>query len=137
MATEVFNKSMGIKHSFSATLENVDKIAEKIEIFLRKIGIKDQFFDIILGMREGLVNAVVHGSAEDREKKVAFSLRLEGYNLIIEVEDEGAGFDLRSCFGKNMPSKEESGRGLAIMKRMFTLIKYNEKGNKLILEKRI
>jgi anti-sigma regulatory factor (Ser/Thr protein kinase) len=128
---------MELKQSFSATLENVDKAAEKIKQFLIVNGIKEQSFNIVLGMREALINAVTHGNGSNSQKKVTFSLQLEGHNLIMEVEDEGEGFDWNTCLLKTLPSREESGRGLAIMKRTFTSIEYNEKGNRLILEIRI
>lgn len=137
MAIDVSNNSKSIKHSFPATLENVDKTAEKIKRFLKTIGIKEQAFSIILGMREALINAVTHGSGGDRKKTVNISLKLEGCHLIIEVGDEGKGFDWRSRLGRELPSREESGRGLAIMKGFFTNVEFNERGNRLILMKKI
>ncbi|MBW2609238.1 MAG: ATP-binding protein [Deltaproteobacteria bacterium] len=131
------NDEIELKQSFSATLENVDRAAEKIQQFLIKTGIKDRSFNIILGMREALINAVTHGNGSDSKKKVTFRLQMEGHNLIMEVEDEGRGFDWNACLMKPLPSREESGRGLAIMKRTFTSIEFNEKGNRLILEKMI
>ncbi|MBN1850802.1 MAG: ATP-binding protein [Deltaproteobacteria bacterium] len=124
---------------FPATLENVDRTTRKIEQFLSHAGIKDpsQSFDIVLGMREALNNAVTHGSKKDLKKTVCLTLRMKGDVLIMEVEDEGDGFDWKRCMEKGLPFKEESGRGLAIMKRFFTSMRYNRKGNKLIMEKRI
>jgi serine/threonine-protein kinase RsbW len=131
--TKISN-SNGIKLAFFATLENVDKAAKEIGKFFTSVGIKRKTFNIILCVREALINAVTHGSGRDDKKNINFELKLEGNNIIIEVEDEGEGFDWRTCLSKGLPSKEESGRGLAIMKKCFAEIKYNEKGNRLTLK---
>ena len=133
-----FHKPKAMKLPFSATLANVDKTTRKIEQFLSNAGIKDptQSFDIVLGMREALNNAVTHGSGKDLNKTVCLTLRMENGVLIMEVEDEGDGFDWKNYMEKGLPSREESGRGLAIMKRFFTSMRYNQKGNKLVVKKR-
>ena len=53
---------------------------------------------ILLALREALLNAVEHGNRRNPESFVDIVIRLEGGVLVIEVSDEGAGFDLeRSC----------------------------------------
>jgi len=128
-----------LKLPFPATLANVDKTTRKIEKFLTHAGIEDpsQSFNIVLGMREALNNAVTHGSKKDLNKTVCLTLRMEEGILTMEVEDEGDGFDWKVHMEKSLPSREESGRGLAIMKRFFTSMRYNQKGNKLIMKKKI
>jgi serine/threonine-protein kinase RsbW len=131
------NEPKTIRLPFSATLANIDKTAREIELFLSKAGIKDasKSFDIVLGVREALNNAVTHGSRKDFNKTVSLSLRMENGVLVMEVEDEGDGFDWKAYMKKALPSHEESGRGLAIMKQFFTSMKYNQKGNKLVMKK--
>lgn len=133
------NRSKNIKLPFPAALENIDKAARKIERFLANVGINDpsKSFNIVLGMREALNNAVMHGCKRDLNKTVSLSLRMENGHLIMEVEDEGEGFDWQTRMKKALPFKEENGRGLAIMKRFFTSVTYNKKGNKLIMKKKI
>ena len=134
---EKSNDSNGIRLSFSATLENVDRAANEVKDFFSRVHVKDRTFDIILGIREALINSVTHGSRKDSKKNVTCTLRLEGDELIVEVEDEGAGFDWKARLDKNLPTREESGRGLALMKESFSKIKYIEKGNRLILIQKI
>jgi serine/threonine-protein kinase RsbW len=133
------NEPKTIRLPFSATLANIDKTTREIERFLFKAGIKDtsKSFNIILGVREALNNAVTHGSGKDLNKTVFLSLHMENGVLIMEVEDEGDGFDWKAYMKKAIPSREESGRGLAIMKQFFTSMKYNQKGNKLVIKKAI
>ena len=128
-------RSNEIRLSFPATLENVDRTSDKIARIFRDAGIKKDNFNILLGIREAFTNAVKHGSRCDSSKHVRVYLIFNERHLIAEVADEGEGFDWKSYLKKNLPSKEESGRGLAIMKAVFTKVKYNPKGNRLILKK--
>ena len=140
MGQMVFNVShnpRSVDLSFSATLENIDKAAEETKRFLRGVHAEKHAFDIVLVLREALANAVVDGSHLDADKTVAYTLRLEDNNLVMEIEDEGEGFDWRSHLGKNPPPNAESGRGLAIMERYCQEVEFNDKGNKLVLRKHI
>lgn len=130
---KVSQNSNEIDLLFSASLRNIDRAAEETKKFLKKAGTENQSFNIILGLREALINAVVHGSQNNSRKVIIYHLRIENDILFIEVKDEGYGFDWWTYFDKGIPSLHEHGRGLAIMKRYFSAIKYNERGNKLLL----
>ncbi|OEU71873.1 MAG: hypothetical protein BA864_11085 [Desulfuromonadales bacterium C00003093] len=133
----ISQKLNSIDLSFSATLENIDKAAKETKSFLRKIGIENQDFNIILCLREALTNSVIHGCGKNCQKTVTCNLRIEGDYLIMEVEDNGRGFDWRAWSYKDPLPMNDSGRGLAIMKNYFSIIRYNEKGNRLILIKEL
>jgi serine/threonine-protein kinase RsbW len=130
------NKSKGLDISFAATLENVDKASKEIKRIIKRAGMKNLGFNIILGIREALINSVIHGSMGDGNKIIRLNMFLEDNGLIVEVEDQGEGFDWKAFIGKKLPSREESGRGLAIMKKSFSSIEYNEKGNRVVMIKR-
>ncbi|MGD9503692.1 MAG: ATP-binding protein [Syntrophobacteraceae bacterium] len=128
------------KSSFSATLENVDKAVDEIKTFLKERSMDEHVFDVVLLAREGLTNAVRHGCRVDGSKQVHYGLRLQEGSLILEIEDEGEGFDWRSlacCLDKVHDSRDDCGRGLAIMHSYSTDMRYNERGNALILRKKI
>ena len=134
---DVSQRLNSIDLSFSATLENIDKAAKETKSFLRKIGIENQCFNFILCMREALTNAVIHGCGKNCQKTVAYNLRIEGDYLIMEVKDNGRGFDWQAWLHKDPLPMNDSGRGLSIMKNYFPIIRYNEKGNRLILIKEL
>ena len=127
------NTSKRLEIVFSAVLENVDRAAEETEKFLIAKGLENISFKIILGMREALVNAIIHGCGKVSRKMIRYDLQLEDDFLTITVEDQGNGFDWMSCLKADLPSMKDSGRGLSIMKKYFSDIKYNEKGNRLVL----
>ncbi len=123
--------------TFSATLENIDQAALETKQFLIGQGLNKLTFSVVLCMREALTNAVVGGCGKNPNKTVAYSLSLENDHLILEVEDEGDGFEWRSHLDRDLPTIEESGRGMFIMKSYFSHLQYNEKGNKLTLKREV
>ena len=123
--------------SFSATLENIDRATQVTKQFLTRVHAERHTFDVVLVLREALTNAVMKGSQLDAEKTVTYTLRLEGHELIMEIEDEGKGFNWQNHFGKKPRPSAEAGRGLAIMTSYCEEVVFNDKGNKLILKKDI
>ncbi|MCX5668297.1 MAG: ATP-binding protein [Candidatus Omnitrophica bacterium] len=94
-------------------------------------------FDIRLCVEEVIRNAITHGNNSDLGLKVLISYWLEGDSLIIEVEDEGAGFDHSKMPD---PTIEEnimkgSGRGVYIVRKLIDKMEFNDKGNKVRLTK--
>ncbi len=134
MAIRVLYTNKGIRIILPATYENVDRAAEEIKIYLEKIGVNSMVFHIVLGIREALTNAVKHGSLNDEEKRVFCELKKERKLLTIRVEDEGKGFEWKRYLFNKISSGVDSGRGIAIMRGCFKTMKYNKKGNRLILE---
>lgn len=137
MVFDISHRADGLDLSFSATLENVDKAAQATKKFLSRMHAEKHAFEVVLVLREALSNAVLDGNQLDAKKMVAYTVRVEGDTLIMEIEDEGDGFDWRRHLGKNPPPEAESGRGVAIMEDYCQDVAFNDKGNKLVLRKNI
>jgi len=123
----------------SSNILNIDsKKSElkKVEDFLRKIfeahNLSDEHFNkVFLCVSEAIVNSIVHGNKQNDHKKIGIRVVIEGYNLILQITDEGEGFDIKGV--PDPTSKEnimkESGRGIHIIKTISETLEYNEKGN--------
>jgi len=120
---------------FSSSLDNIDRVDRKTKIFLAQIGLEEHTFAICLGLREALTNAIKHGHQFDFKKEVNFSLKRRAHRLIMEIEDQGKGFDWRSTQGAQPGLSSEHGRGLAIIRQFFSEYRFNEKGNKIVMIK--
>jgi anti-sigma regulatory factor (Ser/Thr protein kinase) len=96
---EVSRRANSFDISFSATLENIDRANEETKGFLWRMGLETETFAIRLAVREGLLNALQHGSSGDPNKIIKHRLRLEDNFVIIEIEDEGGGFDWSGYMG--------------------------------------
>jgi len=134
---EVSEQSCCLHIRMSSALEKIDAACELVMRFLEKLGMERHVFEVQLLTREALINAIIHGSGNDRGKTIDYGIRLDGNCLIMEVEDPGDGFNWPARLGKEPNMSSESGRGLFIMKEYATAIVYNAKGNRLILSKLI
>jgi serine/threonine-protein kinase RsbW len=111
---------------FSSTLdsivESVDGAEESVRRCARDAGFgePDQFF-IGLAIREILINAMKHGNRFDPGKKVGFEVSLDGQDLIMDVTDEGAGFEIEAVPDPLSPENIErkSGRGIAMARKIM------------------
>jgi serine/threonine-protein kinase RsbW len=106
--------------SFDSTLECVDEAELAVGAAAKELGFGEVNQQRIrLATREAMVNAVAHGNRFDVSKKVRFQLS-EGANgsLVVDIEDEGPGFEEKSVPDPLDEANLEypSGRGLLIMR---------------------
>jgi serine/threonine-protein kinase RsbW len=74
--------------------------------------------NVPVALTEALSNAILRGNQEDISKGVRIRATIDDRALILEVEDEGAGFDLDACLvdpGLAGNRFREDGRGLFLM----------------------
>jgi serine/threonine-protein kinase RsbW len=96
----------------------------------------------LLGMRlaltEALANAVNHGHQGDPAKLVRVRYQVTASQALVEVEDEGQGFDPGRVPDPLDPENLErpGGRGLLLMRHYLTWVRYNERGNGVALCRR-
>ena len=111
---------------FSSTLDSIVESVDGAEESARRcaqdagFGESDQFF-IGLAIREILINAMKHGNRFDPGKKVGFEVSLDGQDLIMDVTDQGAGFEIASVPDPLRPENLErkSGRGIAMARKIM------------------
>jgi serine/threonine-protein kinase RsbW len=98
---------------------------------------KDRF-GMCLALEEALVNAIKHGNQSDPTKRVRVGYRVTAGAVLVEVEDEGAGFDPRKvpdpCAPENL--ERPCGRGLLLMRSYTTWVRFNPRGNRVTLYER-
>ena len=74
-----------------------------------------------VALSEALSNAMLRGNKEDPAKRVRIRVIVEPTGLVIEITDEGRGFDLDACTqDPTTPANvvREDGRGLFLMRRL-------------------
>ena len=92
-------------------------------------------FETVLILTEALINALKHGNREDPSKQVVLSYHVATDRVLIEVEDEGPGFDPDSIPDPRLPENVERtcGRGLFLMRHYSTWLRFNDRGNRVTL----
>ncbi|HEY8831270.1 MAG TPA: ATP-binding protein [Gemmatimonadaceae bacterium] len=89
--------------------------------------------NVPVALSEALSNAILRGNAATGGKEVRVRAIITDADLVFEIVDEGAGFDLdeceQDCTTPENLSREE-GRGLFLMRRLMDRVEsFREKGN--------
>jgi serine/threonine-protein kinase RsbW len=92
---------------------------------------KKDVFAVRLAVEEALVNAIKHGNRDDPAKTARLRYHVNPDLVVLEVEDEGAGFDPKSVPDPLAPGNLEQpcGRGLLLINRYMTWARHNARGN--------
>jgi len=80
-----------------------------------------------LALREALCNAVLHGNCLDSQKLVHVHCRCElGYGVLIEVKDNGRGFDPHAIPDPSVAGnlEAEHGRGIFLMRWLMDEVSF-------------
>ena len=89
--------------------------------------------NVPVALTEALSNAILRGNGEDRRKHVRLRARVDERELVMEVADEGAGFDFDTCMADPTSPEnlsKEDGRGLYLMRRLMDRVeRFNDQGN--------
>src|SRR5262249_33198506 len=95
-------------------------------------------FGLHLAVEEAVSNAVKHGHRNRPNQPVWVRYQVTPDQVLVEVEDQGPGFDPEQVPDPREPSNLErcSGRGLFLMRHYSTWVQYNERGNRVTLCKR-
>ncbi|HEY0776953.1 MAG TPA: ATP-binding protein [Gemmatirosa sp.] len=78
--------------------------------------------NVPVALTEALANAIVSGNREDAAKRVHVWATVDDRELVLEVRDEGAGFDFGAQrWGPDEADahEREDGRGLFLMRRLM------------------
>lgn len=108
-----------VSYTLDSTLASVNKAEETAEKLAAKLGFdEDACQRIAMAVREGAVNAVLHGNAYDPAKKMTVSFETENGSLAVTIADQGKGIDLSSVPDCLAPENllKQSGRGIFLMK---------------------
>lgn len=122
--------------TIKSDLNSIRQVEKIIDDLSAKLGVeKNNYGKIMVAAMEAVNNAVMHGNKNVSEKKVFVELKYENKQLIISVEDQGEGFNYNSIPDPTAPENIEkiTGRGVFLMRKLADEVKFNEKGNKVIL----
>ena len=88
-------------------------------------------FAVRLALEEALSNAYRHGNAEDPTKSITLRYELDARRLVVEIEDEGTGFQPEAVPDPTATENLErpSGRGIMLIRSYMADVRYNERGN--------
>jgi len=93
--------------------------------------------NIFVALDEALTNAIRHGNAEDRSKKVRISAEISARGARFTIADEGPGFDVAAVPDPREPANlfKPSGRGVMLIHHIMDEVRFNERGNEITMVK--
>jgi serine/threonine-protein kinase RsbW len=129
-----------LKASLSSSLVAYHEFIQSVLDQLSQFGWqKSDLFAVHMALEESISNAIRHGNKEDPAKRVAVECQLSPSRFWVQICDEGAGFKPSSVPDCCAPDRlgVTGGRGLALIKAYMTIVRYNDRGNCLIMEKQL
>lgn len=132
-----------VQLEIGSRIENVELVQIAVEASLVQLELGEELSHSIgTAVREAVANAIQHGSDGDPDKRVEVAFGLEGEEIVIQVKDEGPGFD-PARLPDPLASENllrPNGRGIFFMKKFMDQIDYSfepEGGTVVTLRKRV
>jgi serine/threonine-protein kinase RsbW len=128
-------KRLVIPSDFSAVVAAEETVLKEVS----PLGYgQSSLFGIKLALEEGLNNAIRHGNRLDPRKTVQLDYEVSREHVVIEIADQGLGFDPQ---GVPDPTADEnlekpSGRGIMLMRAYMDEVRYSRDGKQLHMMKR-
>ncbi len=126
--------SFRFEHTLSDLREGLELVHPEVERALDQCGYEDGAkFAIRLAVEEAIVNAFRHGNQLDPSKVVRFRASIDAREVVLEVEDQGPGFDPAAIPD---PTEDEnleipSGRGVMLIRAYMSEVEYLPPGNRV------
>ncbi|MCK8825119.1 SpoIIE family protein phosphatase [Fuchsiella alkaliacetigena] len=127
--------SRRIKSDFEEMYQLRDEISNLLEPYYDDIG------SLSVGLQEVLINAIEHGNQLNANKEVEVQVFVTEKYIKISIKDQGTGFDWEEKVEKDLElgleqnDVRERGRGVALTKKAYDQLYYQEAGTKAILIK--
>ena len=123
-----------------ADLVNLRLVEKAIDELSLELYLSDEVYgNILVATMEATNNAIIHGNNSDPKKIVKIEMLMEQKELMVNIEDQGHGFDYSTVPDPTAPENLEkiNGRGIFLMERLSDEILYLENGRIVVLKFRI
>jgi len=88
-----------------------------------------------VGLTEALANAMLYGNCRDPRKRVRVEAHLTAREIMVQVTDEGRGFDPRALLDPTLPGNRarSGGRGNFLIRQLMDRVEFNDRGNSITM----
>jgi serine/threonine-protein kinase RsbW len=112
-------------------VQYIERVVELVrrECLEMSYGARQVMLNVPVALTEAISNAILRGNREDPEKHVYIHARVSHERLVVEVKDEGFGFDVDRCtVDPTTPEnvEREDGRGLFLMRKLMDRVEHLE-----------
>ena len=114
-------------------IENLRKVEKAVdELSSANNFHSDLYGNILIATLEAANNAILHGNKQDESKmvEITFNIDVDNTKLVINVIDQGTGFDYTNIPDPTAPENIEniSGRGIFLMEKLSDGIQFFDEG---------
>jgi serine/threonine-protein kinase RsbW len=118
------------------TWADMRPVFDELEDWMNVLGYPHRdVFALVLAVQEAATNAFRHGNRGDPTKTVWVRYLVTSAEVLVEVEDQGPGFDLDTVPDPlaEVNLDRPSGRGLMLMQFYSSWVSFNARGNRVTL----
>ena len=124
-----------IEVDIPSDVQYIEKVVELVqrECAMMKFGARQLMLNLAVALTEALSNAILRGNNDDPAKHVHVTARVDPARLVVDVRDEGVGFDLDTCTqDPTTPGNvdREDGRGLFLMRQLMDRVERFDDGGR-------
>lgn len=119
-----------------STFESLEELVEQADTFFGAyVSDEDVLYRIVLLASEAATNAIEHGNRQDPSLKVRVSFAVKEMRAVVEVEDEGAGFNPRGVANPLASEKllDDSGRGVFLINELADHVEWEQDGRRVVI----
>lgn len=88
-----------------------------------------------VGLTEALANAMLYGNCRDPRKTVRLEAEVTPQRIIVQVTDQGSGFDPAKVSDPTLPVNRlrSGGRGIFLIRKLMDRVEFNDRGNSITM----
>ena len=119
-----------VEMTLNSRVELANLVHAASDEICRLIGIdEDSMLNLGLALREATVNAMKHGNKLNETAPVHITFRTNSDKLIVDIRDQGKGFEFDKSADPRLPENLEktSGRGIFLMRNFVDDVEYDHK----------
>ena len=123
-----------------ADLGSLRLVEKAIDELSMEFELSDEVYgNVLVATMEATNNAIIHGNNSDPSKNVKIEMLMDRKELMVQIEDQGHGFDYATVPDPTAPENLEkiNGRGIFLMERLSDEILYLENGRIVVLKFKI
>nr|WP_321454130.1 ATP-binding protein [uncultured Carboxylicivirga sp.] len=122
---------------FNSETKNINLVEKLIDDLSNQYDLHNDIYGkLLLGVVEGVNNAIVHGNKLDKQKNVVVEYSVQDDKVEFIIIDEGNGFDYTNIPDPTKPENLEKthGRGIFLMHHLADEIEFENNGSKVKMQ---
>ncbi len=115
----------------SSDVQNLRLVEKLIDELQTELDLNDESYgNVLVATMEATNNAIIHGNKSDPAKIVFLKIEKGDDELVVNIKDQGSGFDPKSIPDPTSPENIEkiNGRGIFLMERLSDEISFSDEG---------